>query len=716
MSKQDFNTFQQTSNDEVDLVKYAGYILMQSKMIIIVTFIAFALSVANYFASTKIYKITSLLEVQSFNQGSLDPTDTLQMMSPSRGQGDLDNLISLYQSRTNLLKIISDLNLNVEIDSISDNEVVDIKFVKNKNKNKNNHLPYEETFYILPAINSFKIFSDEGNNLLIEANYGQEINVFNQFIFKVESVNLKSNRLLKIIYKNPILLYPSFKSSLEVTSNVAKNAFLRSEGLIQVEYTSPDIYQGKKIVDYANQVFIKQRVSAETQKSRAAINFIDKNVSGLANTLQINKEKLKQFKETSVSINLELEVQAIIDNIQSIDLALNQIEIELADASKLYTKDNPIFINLDNKYKILSSQKEEISTKIKALPKAQQNYIDLFNQVQITQTAFAELEQRRLGFSILEASTIGDISIVDNAYMERQIGPKLLAVIVQTFIAFIFALLFSIIRGHYYLPITNPGEVFDHGISEPILGVIPFDDSINSIDLNSDMSRYKSALESTVINIKSLQDEKDGAEIICFTSPTALNGKSTTSKNLGESLSLLGKKVLLIDADFKRGNLGKDFNVKSISEKTFFNTTSNDLDKYLISENFYLIPRVKGLANSFHFICNPRYANIIQDLKSEFDYIIFDTAPLLSVADTSIIMGLADINLLVLRHEVTKIRELRQVLDICSQTKVSVSGFIYNAYAKPTGYYGYYSFYRNYAYAYYSDKYLNDAYVYKKEV
>ena len=116
MTEQNFNTAQQSALEEIDLVKYIGYLVMQSKVIIIITFVALALSVANYISSTKIYKISSLLEVKSFNQSSLDPTDTLQMMSPMRPLGELDSLISLYKSRTNLLQIISDLNLNVEID------------------------------------------------------------------------------------------------------------------------------------------------------------------------------------------------------------------------------------------------------------------------------------------------------------------------------------------------------------------------------------------------------------------------------------------------------------------------------------------------------------------------------------------------------------------------------------------------------------------------
>ena len=143
---------------------------------------------------------------------------------------------------------------------------------------------------------------------------------------------------------------------------------------------------------------------------------------------------------------------------------------------------------------------------------------------------------------------------------------------------------------------------------------------------------------------------------------------------------------------------------------------SSELHSAWSEENFYLIPRVKGLMNSFHFISNPRYTNFFKELRNQFDYVIFDTAPILSVADTSIILKLSDINLLVLRHGITKIKDVQLTLNMFSQISVPVNGFIYNAYSKPSGYYGYYRLYNNYAYAYYSDKYLTDSYEYKKEV
>ena len=711
MSDQNFNTFQQNTNDDIDLGKLIRYILMQSKMIFFITLVALFLGIAWYLSSTKLYKISSLLQVESFNQGSLDPTDTLEMISPLRASADLDSLIILYKSRTNLLKMINDLNLNIVIDDISDKEEVVIAFSENKSDE-----PYEVTFYILPNDNSVKIFSDKGTDLLIEESYDQEINIFDEFSFSIKSVNLEKNRLLKITYINPVLLYPFYKTAINLSANTATNSFMRDEGLIEIAFITDNIHQGKKIIDYSNKIFLDQRVLAETEKSRAAIKFIDENLLGLQKIVFQNKEKLKEFRETNKSINLDLETQVVIDTVKSIDDALYQIEVELEEASKTYTTNNPIYIGLVNKKKILTKQKENILSEIQFMPKEQQEYIDLFAQVEITQNLLEELETRRLGFSILEASTIGDIRIVDNAYMEEKVSPSLLSIIVFTFLAFIFSLIIAIIRGANYLPITNPAEIMGNGLYEPIMGVLPYVDNIDNEDILITDSRFKSSIESAIVNIRALEaNDNNRANIISITSATQSNGKSTISKTIAQYLALLGKKVLLVDADFKRGSLGKDLNVRSISEKTFYDISPSNIEKYNVSENFYLIPRVKGLANSFHFICSPKYPKVIEDLNDHFDFIIFDTAPLLSVADTSVILNLSHVNLLVVRHEVNKIGEIKQTLDIYSQLNTTLDGYIYNAYSKPKGYYGYYGLYGNYSYSYYSEKYLNDSYEYKKE-
>ena len=79
-------------------------------------------------------------------------------------------------------------------------------------------------------------------------------------------------------------------------------------------------------------------------------------------------------------------------------------------------------------------------------------------------------------------------------------------------------------------------------------------------------------------------------------------------------------------------------------------------------------------------------------------------------------MTMSDLNIAVLRHGLSKINELKQLLSIADQLGVGIDGFIYNAYEKPSSYYGYYGLYGNYAYQYYAKKYLYESYEYDKKI
>ena len=92
---------------------------MQSKLIISIVFVAFALSLLYYISATKNYSIKSLLQYEAFNQNVFDPSQALQIASPS-SSSDISNMIELYESRTNYLKVIEDLKLNIKINGLDD--------------------------------------------------------------------------------------------------------------------------------------------------------------------------------------------------------------------------------------------------------------------------------------------------------------------------------------------------------------------------------------------------------------------------------------------------------------------------------------------------------------------------------------------------------------------------------------------------------------------
>ena len=421
---------------------------------------------------------------------------------------------------------------------------------------------------------------------------------------------------------------------------------------------------------------------------------------------------MKQFREDNKSIDVSLEIEAIINKIQSLDKALGEIDIEIAKAGEIYTSSNPAYLNLINKKTLIELQKDEVLSEIEMMPKEQQKYIDLFNDLEVSQALFEQLESRRLGFSILEASTIGDIRVIDNAYVDFQVSPKFLVVMLSTMFGFIFACVIAIVRGFNFLPVSNPAEIFDNNIHLPIIGVIPL---IKNFESSDEVTKLDVAVESLIVNVSSIQKNDASKNLITITSPSPSNGKSTVATKLAEGYAKIGKKVLLVDNDLKRGNIAKGFDKHSISEKTFNSITEATIDNYKIDNNLYLIPRVKGLTNSFQFLFSYDYKEKIKFFKDHFDFVIFDSGPILSVADSSILIEQSDINFLIVRHGINRTNEIKQSIVNYNQINKDIDGIIYNAYSKPKSYYGYYGLYGNYSYQYYAEKYLYESYDYKKE-
>ncbi len=689
-------------NEDIELGKIFRFLLMQSKFIITLVSIVFALSVISYIFSTKKYMIQSLLQYESFNQNIFDPSVTLQMAS-SNSSSDITNLTQLYESRTNFLKVIRDLKLNINIKDLDDGESIDIDIISDK---KNLFKTHKLKFSF--SNNGYSVLDDNSDEILV-ADYGNQI-IYDDLKISIKSSDLKENRPIDIYFKHPESMYNSFKKKIDVNTNATRNSFFKNEGLITVSYVSDDIELGKDIINYANNIFLNQRIYDETEKSRKAIEFINKNIKSIEEVVDANKIKLKEFRERNKSIDVSLEIEAIINKIQSLDESLSVIDIEIAKAQETYTSNNPIYVNLINKKALLEKQKEEVSSEIEMMPKEQQEYIDLYNELEVSQSLFEELESRRLGFSILEASTIGDIRVVDDAYAASRVSPQLTYVFLMTFFSFIFASLIAIFRGFHFLPISNPAEIFDNNIHLPIIGVIP---ALEDMSLSNDDIRLNTSIESLIVNINSLQDNQLDKNIITITSPSPFNGKSTISMKFAEGLAKVGKKVLLVDNDLKRGKIGRNYNIRGISQKTFDLIDETTIDKYLVHDNFYIIPRVKGLSNTFQFLYSYKYKDKIKFFKDNFDYVIFDTGPILSVADSSILVEQSDINLLVVRHGINRMNEIKQSIDNFNQINTNIDGIIYNAYAKPKSYYGYYGIYGNYSYQYYAEKYLDEAYEYE---
>ena len=685
--------------EEINFGRYLRLILLQSKLIFAITLTTLIVSMAIYFSTTKIYKISSLLQVYSPQQ-SFDPRQSMNLDFFNAPETNLDNLVTLFSSRSNILDLISSLNLNVVTKNIQDPESINVDTFLYKENEK----ILRKEFLLQTQDNSFVLFDDE-KNVLIEGVNGRVAENDN-FKIQISFSNLNSEKLIEISYRNPSNLYNKYKKLIEVNNLGSRSNYFSQEGLIEVSYLTNDINKGKQIINTANKIFIEDNIRVETEKARSSIAFIDSQLSSLEEILNLRKTELKSFKQENKSLNVNLEVESIISLISEVEQEINKVDLELSQAEVNFTKDNPLFINLKIQREALVAQKNDIEKKIESLPVAQQEYIDLFRNLEVSEEMYTELINRKLNFSLMEASSIGNVRIVDRAFVEKVVGPKLTTPFLSTIISFIVAIMVALFRGIFFISITNPAELNDAGINERIVGVISHYEE--SLTPEEDI-KFQQAIENLVLNIESListQDTGKDCKKILLTSPTKGCGKSFTSKNLAQTLARIGNKVLLIDADLKQGNQHKIFDIKPIELNLFSNISLENIDTLKVSDNLFLLPRLKKLKNTFDHLYSNIFMDKINEFESHFDYIVLDTAPALSVSDTSLLMTSSDFNFMVVRHEHSKVNEIKQTNEIINQLGRTFDGIIYNDYQTPRGYYGYYDLYGNYSYRYYADRYL----------
>lgn len=182
-------------------------------------------------------------------------------------------------------------------------------------------------------------------------------------------------------------------------------------------------------------------------------------------------------------------------------------------------------------------------------------------------------------------------------------------------------------------------------------------------------------------------------KVIVITSSKPGEGKTFVASNLALTLAQGGKRVVLIDCDFRNPNIHRKFkysNIYGLSE-ILLDKESFNISERKYNDNLIVIPSGRMPPNPSETLASERMSEFLEELKEEYDYIILDTPPLLFVSDPQVISTKADGTILVVRADKTKKYEIKESYGILKSINVNVIGTILNgAKIKTRKYYGEY--------------------------
>ena len=249
---------------------------------------------------------------------------------------------------------------------------------------------------------------------------------------------------------------------------------------------------------------------------------------------------------------------------------------------------------------------------------------------------------------------------------------------------------------------TEVEEIFD----EPILGQIPLEqpknkkDSVPVIQADDDRHALVEANRNLRSSIVFMASPTKPPKVIILTSPIPGDGKSMTSANLAIILARSGSTVLLVDADLRRGCLHKLF---SLSPSPGFAEVLGgklDWDKAVQPTslaNLSVLPLGSFPSHPAELFAAPVLSKVVKEAAGKYEYVLFDTPPVMAADDVSNLAPYVDGVIMVIRAGCTSGRVARAAMDLLYLRKMNIIGLVLNAVRVNAGDYYYYKYKEYYA-------------------
>lgn len=353
----------------------------------------------------------------------------------------------------------------------------------------------------------------------------------------------------------------------------------------------------------------------------------------------------------------------------------------------------------------INNTSERFSSILQGLPSKEKELISISRQQSVKNSIYTFLLQKREETALSYFSTVADSRIIDVAETGGSpVSPKKMMIFgLSLAIALVLGIGFVEIR-----EMLNRNVMFRSEIEKltkvPILGEVSYDQSEKALVIAEGKRSFiaeqfrqlRTSLGYLGINSRKRK--------IMITSSVSGEGKSFISANLGVSLALIGKKVVVIELDLRKPKLSDAFNVsrgKGISNYFIGDMEAEEIIKSTETANLFIIPSGPVPPNPSELILNGRMQELLAYLELHFDYIIVDTAPINPVTDAFIISPMCDATLFVIRHGYTPRLYLQKLDDQNKIRQLKNMAIIFNG-VKNRGY-GNYGYGYGYGYGYTED-------------
>ncbi|WP_045494007.1 polysaccharide biosynthesis tyrosine autokinase [Vibrio hyugaensis] len=702
------------TDDEIDLGKLFGILIDAKWFIIGITLLFATLGIAVALLSTPIYKADALIQIEQKSSGGI-----------SAMVGDMGDLFAAESSATTEIEIIkSRMILGDTVDKFNLTTIATpnyLAFVGKGLARINGTQDYisVSTFEIPRTARALKhellvTDAEKGTfDLMIEDQVvlsgivGQTIEM-NGYRIKVSELIAQNEDSFSISKISKLDAINRLASQLSISERGAKTGIVS----LNIEGEYPE--RNQLILNDVVQNYFLQNVRRNSAEAEQSLNFLKDHLPEIKDKLNGSEDVLNRFRQENESIDLNLEAQSTLKVMVALEAQLNELTFKESEISQKFTQDHPAYKSLLDKRQTLLQEKERLSRQVQKLPKTQREVLRMTRDVQVNQQIYIQLLNKVQELNIIKAGTVGNVRIIDSAqsYAIPVKPKKPLIVVLATLLGGMVAIAFVLVKTAFHRGVTSPDEIEQNGIS--VYASVP--KSVQQLEVANKLKRKSNkdllllAEENPAdLSIEALRGLRTSLHfammeaknnVLMISGPAPSIGKTFVSTNFAAVAAKTVQKVLLVDADMRKGYLQQCFGLIADNGLSDFLGGKVDRETVIKStkvENLDVVTRGQVPPNPSELLMHPRFVEFVEKASQEYDLVIIDTPPVLAVTDPSIVGAIAGTTLMVARFDQTTSKELEVARNRFEQAGVEVKGVILNAIEKKAASsygYGYY----NYAY------------------
>lgn len=725
----------QNSNteDTIDLKELFFSLIVQWKLIALCVILSLVCALLYLRTTPDTYAVDALVQVEE-NKGTSaallgDLSSMIEQKQPAQAE------IELLKSRLVLGSVIQNLHLDLKISGTENsffNRLLsphDYQTTYNKNSVvfKDDSKSFDVRKFEIPTYyldknlllnfngNKYTLTDAKTKQVVFSAATNQESQHTSKY--GTWNITLYTQDQFKNTYNIQKMSLPAAMGSITNNYSVAEKG--KMTGILGLNYQGQDKEHITNVLNSILMAYSQQNIERRSAETAQTLKFLDEQLPELKQQLDVAEREFNKFRQQYNTVDVTKESELYLT--QSIQLETSKAEIEqkLAEAAAKYTNEHPAMQQMNAQLGAINKKIGELNDTLKQLPDLQRRYLQLYREVEVKTQLYTALLNSYQQLRIAKAGEIGNVRIVDTAVLPIEpIKPKKLQILILAiFLGGFLGTLLALLRNMMHSGIKDSNQI-ENELDLPVYATVPR--SFTQEGLIKLLKKKKTIPILAIKNgddiaIESLRSMRTAIHfalnnaknnIIMISGPAPEVGKSFISVNLAAILAQSNKRVLIIDADMRRGYLHKYFNHDNLPGLAEYLNTQQTLDSIIKPTeipHLDVITRGKSPVNPSELLSSAKFAAMFEQLSPMYDHIIIDTPPVLAVTDGIIISQYAGVNLVIARYAKSQMKELELTVNRFEQVGVKVNGFILNDIQRGSGGYGY-GYGYNYAYGYKASK------------